>query len=408
MSAQRVEFAGHAGDTLAARLDLPEGRPRGYAVFAHCFTCSKDVHAARRIAARLARLGVGVLRFDFTGLGHSGGEFASTNFSSNAADLKLACAWLAEHHGAPRLLVGHSLGGAAVLAVAGEVEGVRAVATIGAPGDVSHVLHQFGSDLETVEREGEARVSLGGRDFTVARHFVEDAREARLTERIRTMRRALLVMHAPRDGTVGIDEASTIFRAARHPKSFVALDGADHLLTDPDQAAYAARVIAAWAEPHLDEREAEPDVPTPIEHVRVSETGGGKFQNRVQAGRHVSLADEPESYGGLDSGPSPYDLVAAGLGACTAMTLRMYVERKRIALGHVTVDVRHAKVHGADCEECTHEQRGQARIDRFERTISVEGGVPEGLEAKLLEIADKCPVHRTLEADAVVVTRIAG
>ena len=408
MRSEKVEFEGHSGATLAARLDRPDGHARGTAVFAHCFTCSKDVHAARRIAKKLAARGIATLRFDFTGLGHSDGEFASTNFSSNAQDLKRACDWLGEHHEAPVLLVGHSLGGAAVLAVAGEVESVRAVATIGAPADVSHVLHNFEADLDRIEADGKAEVTLHGRTFTIEKQFVEDARGQKLTDRIAAMRKALLVLHSPVDATVGIDEASSIFLAAKHPKSFVSLDRADHLLSDADDSAFAAGIIAAFAARHLREETQEADLPSPIEHVRVSETGNGKFQQAVQAGRHVSLADEPESYGGLDSGPSPYDLVAAGLGACTAMTLRMYVDRKGLELGRVTVDVEHAKVHGKDCAECTEEQQARSRIDRFERRISVDGGVPEGLGDKLLEIADKCPVHRTLEHGAVVATRLDG
>ena len=405
MTTIRATFPGHDGAELAARLDVPETEPRAWAVFAHCFTCSKDVLAARRIGAELARLGLGVLRFDFTGLGGSGGEFASTHFSSNVEDLKRACAWLAEHHGAPSLLVGHSLGGAAVLCAAGAVPSVAAVATIGAPSDVAHVLHQFGGDLDAIEREGRADVNLAGRAFTIARSFVEDARAAALAEHVRRLGKPLLVMHSPVDETVGIDNASEIFLAARHPKSFVSLDDADHLLTRERDARFAASVISGWADRYLpqavsDEREKD----APIEHVRVSETGNGKFQQVVQAGRHRFLADEPVSYGGDDTGPTPYDLLAAGLGACTTMTLRMYADRKGLDWSDLSVDVSHAKVHAADCAECSDEQRGAGgRIDRFERVISLRGTVDE---AKVLEIADKCPVHRTLHAGAAVATRI--
>ncbi len=404
---KRINFPGADGHELAARLDLPAGEPRAYALFAHCFTCSKDLAAARRIAEGLAQEGIGVLRFDFTGLGHSEGEFANTNFSSNVGDLLAAADFMSRELRDPAILIGHSLGGAAVLAAAGEIPEVKAVATIGAPADVGHVLHQFGASLEDVRRQGETVVKLAGRPFTIKRQFVEDAESQNLAQKTAAMKKALLVLHAPRDETVGIDNATEIFVAAKHPKSFVSLDDADHLLTRGEDAAYAARVIAAWAARFLD---AEPEKPEdhPVEGVLVSESGFGKFQNSVRSGKHRLLADEPVSVGGLDSGPSPYDFLAVALGTCTAMTLRMYADRKKLDLGRVTVFVNHGKVAAQHCDDCGEVVEGrEGRIDRFERVISIDGDIDADLYEKLVEIAGKCPVHRTLEVSSAVVTKVA-
>lgn len=400
---QRLDFPGHSGASLSARLDLPNGPVRAYAIFAHCFTCSKNLLAVRRIGAELAREGIAVLRFDFTGLGSSEGEFASTNFSSNVADIQSAAEHLRDHYRAPSILIGHSLGGAAMLAVAGDIPEAQAVVTIGAPADASHVLKNLGAGLDTIETEGAAEVELGGRRFRIGRQFVEDVREQAIGAAVAAMRKPLLVMHAPLDEVVGIDNATDIFLAAKHPKSFVSLDKADHLLTDPADAAFAAQVISAWVTRYVDAD--RPQGEEAIEHVRVMETEEGRFQNAVQAGRHRFFADEPESAGGMDTGPSPYDFLSIALGACTAMTLRMYAEHKKLALGRVRVDVSHEKMHARDCDECTEEERGRgARIDRFERVISVEGELSPELEDKIAEIAGKCPVHRTLESSSKVTT----
>lgn len=402
----KAEFEGHSGAKLAARLDLPAGAIRAWALFAHCFTCSKDSLAAKRISGELARAGIAVMRFDFTGLGSSDGEFASTNFSSNLADLRAAADWLAAHYNAPEILVGHSLGGAAVLAIAGELPSVKAVATLGAPAEAKHVIENFDDQVGEIHAQGEAEVSLGGRTFTIQKQFVEDLSATSLADRIGHMKKALLILHAPRDQVVGIDNAAAIFTAAKHPKSFVSLDGADHLLTDPADANYVAGVIASWVARYLP-AEAPRREDEPVEDVVVGETGQGRFQVSVQAGPHRFLADEPADVGGADTGPSPYDLMSAALGACTAMTLRMYVRLKKLDLGLVTVAVRHNKVHAADCLECTDEERANGgKIDRFERIISIDGGAPEALADKIVEIAGKCPVHRTLEHGAKVVTKV--
>jgi putative redox protein len=397
-------FEGSAGTELAARLDLPAGPVRGFALFAHCFTCTKDILAAKRIAAGLAAAGVGVLRFDFTGLGSSEGEFANTNFSSNIEDLVHAAAYLRANFAAPQLLIGHSLGGAAVLAAAAEIPEAKAVVTIGAPADVAHVLHQFGGSLDEIRQKGEAHVTLAGRQFTIRRNFVEDAEGHRLTNRIATLGKALLVMHAPLDAVVGIDNASKIFLAAKHPKSFVSLDDADHLLSDASIAAYAASVIVAWASKYLPAHPADARMEA---GVLIRETMQGTFQNIAVAGRHRLFADEPVSVGGLDSGPNPYDYLSIALGACTAMTLRIYAEHKKIHLGRISVAVRHGKVAAQHCIDCGEVAEGrEGKIDRFDRVISIEGKIDRGLEEKLVEIAAKCPVHRTLEATSAVITKI--
>jgi putative redox protein len=410
-SVTRATFPGSTGGELSARLELPSGPVRAFALFAHCFTCTKDVLAARRIAGGLAAAGVAVLRFDFTGLGSSEGDFANTNFSSNVDDLVCAADYLRSHYEAPAILIGHSLGGAAVLAAAGRIPEAKAVATIGAPADAAHVLKQLGGSLDQIMSEGEAEVKLAGRPFRIRRSFVEDAEAQRLEETIRTLGRALLVMHAPRDETVGIDNASRIFAAARHPKSFVSLDDADHLLSRPQDASYAASVIAAWAARYIPAAPAESaDAETAASRrIVVHETGEGKFQNLVVAGRHRLFADEPVAAGGRDTGPNPYDYLSIALGACTAITLRILAEPKKLPLGSLSVEVNHGKVAADHCVDCGEAAEGRdGKIDRFERTIRVRGEIDAAVEAKIAEIAAKCPVSRTLESSSAIVTRVAA
>lgn len=404
-SGTRASFTGSDGHELSARLDLPAGAPRAFAVFAHCFTCTKDILAARRIASTLAAAGVGVLRFDFTGLGSSQGEFANTNFSSNVEDLVRAAAYLRDNYSAPSILIGHSLGGAAVLVAAHEIPEARAVVTINAPADVAHVLKNFGTSLEEVRDKGEAEVMLSGRRFRIRSSFIADAEQYRLADRISSLGKALLVMHAPLDAVVSIEHASKIFLAARHPKSFVSLDDADHLLASAGSAAYAARVIEAWASKYIPEATAASDDETTDALIR--ETGQGTYQNSVTVGRHRLIADEPTAAGGRGTGPSPYDYLSVALGACTSMTLRAYAHYKNLALGQISVIVRHGKTPAEHCTDCGAVATGrEGKIDRFERVIAVDGEVDAALRAKLLEIAGKCPVHRTLEMGAAVVTTI--
>ncbi|MFW5641623.1 MAG: alpha/beta fold hydrolase [Roseicyclus sp.] len=402
MPTERFTFAGHAGDDLDARLDLPEGPHLATALLAHCFTCGKDIAAARRIAQRLTAEGIAVLRFDFTGLGHSGGEFQNTSFTSNVDDLLAAAEALAARGMAPALLIGHSLGGAAILKAAGRVASAKAVVTIGAPFDPGHVMHNFADALDAIRRNGAGEVNLGGRPVRIGRAFVEDVEGAAIAGEIAGLRRALLVLHAPRDAVVGIDNATAIFTAARHPKSFVTLDDADHLVTRPEDADYAAGVIASWAARYLDLRPPAPPPGAPEGVTRVSEAGPDGFLQDVMAGpRHHVTADEPESYGGTDRGLTPYQFLAAGLGACTSMTVRMYARRKGWPLGHVSVDVTHDRVHAQDAGGAG------APLDTFTRRITLHGDLTSAQRARLLEIADRCPVHRTLERGAKVRTEVA-
>lgn len=413
MASQRIDFPGSRNASLAGRLEQPETTPRGWALFAHCFTCSKDSKAAAYIARALVEAGFGVLRFDFTGLGDSEGNFADTSFSSNVDDLVAAADWLRAHHGAPALLMGHSLGGAAVLAAAHRIPDAVACATIAAPFDPGHVTRLFGQQLEHIETQGEAEVKLGGRAVTVQRAFVEDLNSQRQRERIRALRRPLMVLHAPLDAVVAIDNASDIFQTALHPKSFVSLDDADHLLTRARDARFAASVIAGWAGRYLGEAASSPEAPDRVAAVtnvsapsddgaiHVTERSTGTFTVAIGAGRHSWLGDEPQSAGGDDLGPDPYQMLTAALGACTAMTLRMYARRKQWPLENVTVTLKHSKIHSQDCAEC---EIRSGKIDRIERHISIKGDLDAAQRERLLEIADKCPVHRTLHSEVQVVT----
>jgi len=402
MPTERITFTGHNGDELAARLDRPDGPHLGTALFAHCFTCSKDIPAARRISGRLAAMGIAVLRFDFTGLGHSGGEFANTTFSSNIADLVAAAAYLRGRDMAPGLLIGHSLGGAAVLRAAAELPSVKAVVTIGAPYDPNHVTHNFADALPKIEAEGEAEVDLGGRRFLIRRDFIRDVAAENLGPAIRKLKRALLVLHAPSDAIVGIENAAQIFAAARHPKSFVTLDDADHLVSRAEDAEYAAEVIAAWAARYLDIRAPAPPKGAPEGVVRVAEADPDGYLQDINAGPlHHVLADEPLDYGGTDRGMTPYGFLAAGLGACTSMTVRMYARRKKWRLTGIYVDVTHDKVHAKDASSET-----AAKADHFTRKIHLSGDLSYEQRRRLLEIANKCPVHRTLQESSVIKTEL--
>lgn len=387
-----------ADHQLAAKLDLPIGKPKAYALFAHCFTCSKDFLTSRKISEALTKAGFAVMRFDFTGLGRSDGDFAETNFSSNKADLRAAIAYMRETYQAPALMVGHSLGGAAVLSVAGHVPEVRAVATIGAPAEAAHVIHNFGDKLDEIEKVGEAEVNLSQRPFTIKKQFVDDVEDQNVLACVGRLKKPLLVMHAPFDNTVSIDNAREIFAAAKHPKSFVSLDDADHLVSNPADAAYAASVIAGWAARYIEGEDNGEALPS-LSHgdVLVRETGLGNYQNDLFMGAHHSLVDEPTSMGGLDTGPAPYELLAASLGSCTSITLRMYADRKKWPVENIAVKVTHARR--------SKEEAGDGPLDVFTREITVLGDLDEKQHARMLQIANKCPVHRTLEAGAHVVTR---
>ena len=398
----RITFPNADNVQLSARLELPVNQhPHTYALFAHCFTCNKNLTAVRNISRALTQAGVAVLRFDFTGLGDSEGDFADTNFTSNVEDLVAAGQWLIDNHEGPRIFIGHSLGGAAVLCAATVIPTVAAVATIGAPFDPTHVAHLFGDSLERIEKEGKAAVTIGGRSFHIKKQFIDDLEANRIDAHIKDMRKPLLVLHSPQDRTVEIENARLIYEAAHHPKSFVTLDGADHLLTDKADSLYVGGLIAAWSKRYVNLPEKEKLKAEKQVAVRLGREG---YTTDIAARQHTLTADEPESVGGNDFGPSPYELVAAGLGACTAMTMQMYARRKGWVIEEVQVQLHHFKDYADDMEAAMDAK--PKKMDHFERVITLKGELDEKQRARLLEIADRCPVHRTLHERVVVTTRL--
>jgi putative redox protein len=403
MRSQSVEFSNAKGATLSGVLEIPAGEAQAWAIFAHCFTCSKKSLAASRVARGLAERGIGVLRFDFTGLGDSSGDFSTSGFSSDVADLVAAAHWLSASGRTVSLMIGHSLGGAATIVAAAQLDEVKAVATIGAPSDASHVIAQFQERVPEIEAQGRASVNLGGRPFTLSQAFLEDVRSATVLDSVKALRKPLMILHAPGDDVVGIDNATDLFMAAKHPKSFVSLDRADHLLTGKGDSAFVVDVIAGWSAQYIEtqpiSRASEPQ----SNKVIIRETGeNGPYQNEVLIGGRRFFADEPETYGGADTGPDPYAFVTAGLGACTSITMRMYANRKKWPIDRLSVSLDHEKRHADDCVDCGPGDK----IDVFTRYIEIEGDLDEDQRARMLEIADKCPVHRTLENGAKVETHL--
>ena len=404
MNIQKINFTNAEGQQLVGRLELPVNQhPHNFVIFAHCFTCNKNLSAVKNITRELTSNGFGVLRFDFTGLGESEGDFENTNFSGNVDDLISASNYLKENHTAPTLLIGHSLGGAAVIFAASKIDSVKAVATIGAPSNPKHVEHLIQNSVEEIKATGKANVSIGGRPFTIKKQFLDDIETKSLPDVAKNLRKALLVMHSPQDTTVGIENAEEIYVAARHPKSFITLDDADHLLTNVKDAEYTSDLIAAWVQRYIKVDLLPKLMNAPEGVVRVSEADANSFLQDISAAGHHLVADEPVSYGGDFLGPTPYQLVSAGLGACTSMTIRMYARRKGIPLEHVQVDVIHNKIHAQECDSC---EQGNGKVDQFERQITFVGELSEEDRTRLLAIADKCPVHRSLEGEVNIVTAL--
>ena len=403
MQNKKITFDNDDGQSLSGLMSLPNTTPTAYALFAHCFTCSKNLKAATNIARALTESGIAVLRFDFTGLGQSEGDFAETNFSSNVNDLIAAVRFLEDHYQPPRMLVGHSLGGTAILQAASGVPSAVAVATIASPSDPGHVRHLFPGAEATLAEQGFAEVDLGGRPFTIKRQFIDDLERHDLPTSVKGLRKALLIMHAPLDDVVEIDNASMLFSRAMHPKSFISLDEADHLLTREEDSLYAGRVLAAWASRYLESASvtAGPDTG---EFDTAARTPVGGFRTDLVAGGHALVADEPASVGGTGAGPSPYDLLSAALAACTSMTLKMYASHKKLQLESATVRVRHGRIHAADCRDC---ESREGRIDQFERELLLVGNLTDEQRHRMLEIADRCPVHRTLHGEVKVRTALA-
>ncbi len=405
MNLQSVTFKNKEGQLLEGRLELPVDRyPHNYAIFAHCFTCNKNLLAVKNIGKALTSNGFGVLRFDFTGLGESEGNFADTNFSGNVEDLVAAADYLNEKHTAPTLLIGHSLGGAAVIFAATEISSVKAIATVGAPSDPSHVQHLLKSSLEEIQANGKAVVNLSGRDFTIKKQFLEDLKTKSLPDTVKKLRKPILLMHSPQDDTVGIQNAEDIYQAAHHPKSFVSLDGADHLLMNKKDSVYVGEVISGWAKRYL-AIEGEEKLPKTKHQVVASLGSEDGFTTQMKVGNHYMIADEPTDFGGNDFGPSPYELVSAGLSACTVMTLQMYAKRKNWPLENVSVHTTYSKTHALDCENC---EDTAAKIDTFHREIQLNGSLNQKQRERMLQIADKCPVHKTLHSETQVITKLLG
>ncbi len=399
MNTKSVTFENQEGHQLAGELDLAHGREKGCAVFAHCFTCGKDLASHRRIGRALAERGITVLRFDFTGIGESEGSFSEKTFETNVRDLLSAAAFLEDTRRAPQLFVGHSLGGAASVFAAAERPSVNALATIATPSDLTHLQTRLPDVFEKAKNDGQAAISLGGRELQLGRKFVNSLEQADLLGCLRDVSVPYLLLHSPEDQVVGIDSATNLYRVARHPKSFICLDGADHLLSGQEDPAFAGRMIASWAQRYIETEKSS--IGSRSRELVTVYTGRDRYYTEVTAGPHELVADEPASVGGTDRGPSPYDLFVSGLGTCTSMTLRMYADRKEWPLDGVSVELKHDRIHAEDCKQCETEE---GQVDRIRRRVKLEGDLSETQRERLMEIADKCPVHRTLTTETVVET----
>ncbi|MEX2590878.1 MAG: alpha/beta fold hydrolase [Chitinophagales bacterium] len=398
MSLKNIKLKNSEGQELSAKLELPDNRKaHNYAIFAHCFTCNKNFKAVKNITHSLNESGFGVLLFDFTGLGQSEGDFSETNFTSNISDLESAAEFLEKEYEAPSLLIGHSLGGTAVIFAAHKIDSVKAVATVAAPSSPAHVKNLLKDDIDKIRKKGKTEVNIGGRPFNISEHFLDDIDSKNMKSVLKKLRKALIVLHSPQDSIVGIENAQELYEMAHHPKSFISLDGADHLLSNKKDSSYTGKVIAGWAERYLEI--PEPETFTSKHQVAVS-LGNEGFTSNIIAGKHRMTADEPEDVGGNDFGPSPYDFVSSGLGACTAMTLRMYANRKKWDLQKVVVHLDHKKDYPKDDSE------SEQKIDIITRNIEIKGDLDEAQRNRLLEIANKCPVHRTLQSKTVIESKL--
>lgn len=402
MKSQTIQFKNNKNITLSGRIDLPEDEPPvAWALFAHCFTCGKDLKSIGHICRALTQKKIAVLRFDFTGLGKSEGDFSSSSLTTNIADLLSAAHWLKTHYVQPVILIGHSFGGAAVLQVAEHLHGVKAVVTIAAPYDPQHITHLIGSSLPEITTRGKAKVSIAGKEFTIGKEFVEDLATHQTEQRIKSLDTALLVLHSPVDKIVDIENARLIYQAAKHPKSFISLDKTDHLLTDQDDSIYAGNMIASWVERYLDKKQGAADSVSASDNRVTIRTESGGFFTEIQANGFALTADEPLSYGGTNRGPTPYDYLMVALGTCTSMTLQMYARNKKWPLTSAVVRLAHTKVHAQDCQQCETEK---GKIDRFERELELNGSLTEDQRERLKEIADRCPVHRTIHSEVLIDT----
>ncbi|MCB1202179.1 MAG: OsmC family protein [Leptospiraceae bacterium] len=406
MKSEKITLENRSGHTLSVVIDYPlSSEPSAFILFAHCFTCNKNLTAIRNISRALTERNYAFVRFDFTGLGESGGEFPESNFSSNVEDIIDVASFLKANYAAPEVIAGHSLGGAAVLFAAGHIESVRAVVTIGSPAEPSHIEKHFSESVEQIQNKGCALVNIGGRPFEVQKHFIDDIRSKDLAQTVRDLKKPYLILHSPQDNIVSIENAAKLYSAAFHPKSFISLDTADHLLSDKSDSTFAGSIIASWVARYLDKNEQKERAAREHSEGQVTvRLGMAGFTTQIRAGQHSLTADEPEALGGKDLGPNPYDLLLASLGACTAMTLRMYADRKKWDLREINVVLDHKKDYQRDCEDC---EKTEQKIDVIERKIKVEGDLSAEQRARILQIADMCPVHKTLHSQVVVKSELA-
>lgn len=403
MKKEKVSFKGDQNQEISAVIHFPaDQKPNNFAIFAHCFTCNKNFKAVKNISQGLTQYGYAVLSFDFTGLGDSEGNFADTNFSTNLSDLVKAAEFLKENYDPPTLLVGHSLGGAAVLMAASQIESVTAVATIGAPAQPEHVLHLIKGGVDEIKKNGEAEVSIGGRPFKIKEQFIKDLQRNKELNNLEELRKAILILHSPQDDVVSIKNAREIYSKAHHPKSFVSLDGADHLLSKKEDSVYAGEIIAIWSKKYrTNAKENRPKT----DSQTVAKIGGQEdnYTTQLVAEGHHLISDEPENIGGDNFGPSPYGLLTSALAACTAITLRMYANRKKWPVDEIEVHVNQQKRHDKDSENC---DSGEGKITFFDRKIAIKGNLDAKQIKRLIEIANNCPVHKTLEADIKITTEV--
>lgn len=400
-TSNKYTFKNTKGQQLSGQLTLPADQyPKAYVLFAHCFTCNKNLNAVRNVARALNIQGFAVFSFDFTGLGNSEGDFSETNFSSNIQDLEAAAEFVEQQWEAPKLIVGHSLGGAAAIFAGKKINSIQAVAAIAAPSNPQHVQHLFEGDIDEIEETGKAEVNIGGRPFHISKQFLEDIDGKNMADVVLSLRKPILLLHSPHDDIVGVHNAAEIYGKALHPKSFISLDGADHLLSKKEDSNYAGTVIAHWASRYLNTTVQE--LPKTNKQV-VVRVGSEDYTSDIIANGHRLTADEPTEMGGNNFGPSPYDYLLSALGACTAITLRMYANRKKWDLQEALVHLSHKKDYASDCEDC---ETDKSKIDVMERSIKLKGNLDEDQKKRLIEIADKCPVHKTLHGDIEVRTTL--
>jgi uncharacterized OsmC-like protein/pimeloyl-ACP methyl ester carboxylesterase len=404
MKSTKLKIVNRKGLTLNAHLELPANqKPNYYAIFAHCFTCSSSLSAVRNVSRALTQDGFAVVRFDFTGLGRSEGEFADSHFSANVEDLLDVHGYMAEHYDAPSLLVGHSLGGAAVLVAASKIEAIKAVATVGAPATVGHVKHLFSHQVEDIKDEGNIEVNIGGRPFVINEDFIAEFNKTDLPAIVKNLRKPLLIMHSPFDKIVGIENAEQLYHKAHHPKSFVTLDGADHLLTEEKDSQYVGDVIGTWAKryfPKVENGMLNTEGEQLVGHLNSIEDN---FTTSIQTKNHSFIADEPLSIGGSDFGPSPYEYLNAALASCTVMTLKLYAERKQWDLKEVFVYVSHSRKHSDDLQVDVEKPK---YLDHISKKLKFVGNLDAKQKERLKEIASRCPVHKTMTSKVIFETEV--